>query len=85
MQNNFISLIEWNQSEVINKDCLYGYSQKSQGYYPFKEIKEINDVGKDKQGNWKRKYIKGLAENGEKLILQLHPEHYQKAVEKGWL
>lgn len=80
MQNNFIPEIEWKHSELTDKECLYGYSHSSKGYYPYHIINEIIDVGKTG-----RVGIKGLSENGEKLYIQLFPDQYKIVKEKDWL
>lgn len=80
MENKSIALLDWKQSEVSNLDCLYGYSYKSQCYYPFKEINEVKNIGKTG-----RVGVKGFAENGDKLYIQLYKEHINKAIEKNWI
>lgn len=80
MQNNFIPLSEWNHSNLVNLECLYGYSYKSQGYFPFKTISEIKWVGKTG-----RIGVKGFAENNDKTYIQINTKQIDKVIENGWI
>lgn len=77
---NSISVIDWKQSEITDKDVFYGYSHKSECYFPYHQITDILKVGKTG-----RIGVKGFAENGDKLYVQLYKEHINKAIEKGWI
>lgn len=81
MENSFIPENKWEPNKMHLQEYLYGYSHKSQGWYPYKQVTEIFEMGNTK----KRIAIKGFAKNGEKLYVQVYPRAAALLEEKGWL